>query len=462
MALFLASCVCPPYQLHGAVSAGSSQPPSSPPRSPRIAQLERSLRSGDKRNLQRFWADIQKQGSPLIEPIPSDADHYLVTFLWRAEGPIRNVLLVSGLSNESYGRDVLRENLLIRLTTTDVWYRSYRVRSDARFTYSFSVNDSLVPSEEERAPSAREAKFQSDPLNRRHVGGPTSDSLAELPGAPPQEWFLPRDGVSKGDLKTIRFPSKILNNERQLTIYTPPGYDPAGGPYHLLVLMDGEAYTSGIPVPIILDNLRAAGKIPPVVVAFVGNVAGGQPATRTLELSCYSPFGNFLVEEVLPWIREHYRVTSLPTETIVGGVSRGGTAAVCAALEHPEKFGNVLAQSGFFVYKDRNWFKNADPASAPDLESQVEMGWDHYGIVMQRVASMPKLPLQFYLDVGKFENDFHPSPLTANRHLRDVLVAKGYVVKYQEFAGHHSSANWRGTFPDALLFLLNKSNANDE
>ncbi len=452
---FLVTCVFLPCPLRGAARVGASELLSSPPRSPQIAQLESALRSGDKRSLQRFWTEVQEHGSPLIESIPSDVDHYLITFIWRARVPLRNVLLVSGLSNNSYGRDVLGENILIRLRGTDVWYRSYRVRSDARFTYSFSVNDSLVPSEEERSPDVREAKFQPDPLNRRHVSGPTSDSLVELPGAPPQEWFLPRDGVPKGTLKTVRFSSKILNDERQLTIYTPANYDPAGEPYHLVLLMDAEAYTSDIPVPTILDNLRAAGRIPPIIAVFVGNVSGGQPAARTTELSCYSPFSSFLAEEVLPWIREHYRVTSLPAETIVGGVSRGGTAAVCAALEHPEKFGNVLTQSGFFVYKDRNWFKNVDPAS-PDLESQVEMGWEQYGIVMQRVASMPKLSLRFYLDIGKFENDFHPSPLTANRHLRDVLIAKGYVVKYQEFAGHHSPANWRGTFPDALLFLLNE------
>jgi hypothetical protein len=81
-----------------------------------------------------------------------------------------------------------------------------------------------------------------------------------------------------------------------------------------------------------------------------------------------------------------------------------------------------------------------------------ELAWEQYGVVMQRIAAMPKLSLRFYLDVGKFENDFHPSPLTANRHLRDVLIAKGYALKYQEFAGHHSPVNLRGTFSDALMF----------
>jgi enterochelin esterase family protein len=328
------------------------------------------------------------------------------------------------------------------------------VRSDARFTYRFSVNDSLVPSEEEKNPATREAKFQPDSLNPRHVSGPTSDSLIELPGAPPQHWIRPRHGAPTGQLRKVPFHSQTLGNERTLTIYTPPGYDSSARPYHLLILMDGEAYTSEIPVPVILDNLLNAGKIPPVVAIFVGNVPAGQPAARTTELSCHKPFAKFLAEELLPWVRGRYRISSLPTEMILGGVSRGGLAAICAALEYPQQFGNVSAQSGFFVYKDRNWFKNAEPASAPDAESREEMAWEQYGTVMQRVAATAKLPLRFYLDVGKFEKNFHPSPLIANRHLRDVLIAKGYAVKYQEFAGHHSPANWRGTFPDALLFLF--------
>lgn len=394
---------------------------------------------------------MQRQGTPLIEPIHTDTDHYLVTFLWRAQSHVRNVLLVSGLSNLSYSRTILPENLLSRLPGTDVWYRTYRVRSDARFTYRFSINDSLIPSEEEKTPATREAKFQPDPLNRRHVSGPTSDSLVELPDAPLQYWILPRDEAPKGQLTKVAFFSKILGNERSLTIYTPPAYDRLTRPYHLLILMDAEAYTSQIPAPVILDNLLNAEKIPPVVAVLVGNVAAGQPAARTAELSCHKPFARFLVEELLPWIHARYSISSLPAETMIGGASRGGLAAICAALEYPEQFGNVSAQSGFFVFKDRNWFKNASPASAPDAESQEEMAWEQYGIVMQRVAAAAKLPLRLYLDVGKFENNFHPSPLIANRHLRDVLIAKGYTVKYQEFAGHHSAVNWRGTFPDALL-----------
>ena len=417
--------------------------------SPQITALAEKVRSGDKRAVQEFWTKVATSSTPLIEPIRSDPNHHLVTFLWRAKSPVSNVLLISGLSNSSYSKTVLQDNLLTQLPGTDVWYRTYRVRSDARFTYRLSVNDSLVPSEEEKDTSKRESGFQPDPLNPRHASGPTSDSLAELPQAPSQEWILPRKGIPTGELKKVTFVSKILGNERSLTIYTPPGYDPSGPPYRLLMLMFGEAYTSEIPTPVILDNLLSARKIPPVVAVFIGNV----DAARR-ELSCYESFSRFLATELLPWVRAHYRVSQQPLTTVIGGASRGGLAAVCAALEHPEQFGNVSAQSGFFVYKDRNWFKFVDPAAAPDAASQDELAWEQYGVVMQRIAAMPKLPLRFYLDVGKFENDFHPSPLTANRHLRDVLIAKGYALKYQEFAGHHSTVNLRGTFSDALIFLL--------
>jgi len=46
-----------------------------------------------------------------------------------------------------------------------------------------------------------------------------------------------------------------------------------------------------------------------------------------------------------------------------------------------------------------------------------------------------------------------------NRHMRDVLQAKGYSVHYREFNGGHEYLNWRGTLADALLALVGKSAA---
>lgn len=84
----------------------------------------------------------------------------------------------------------------------------------------------------------------------------------------------------------------------------------------------------------------------------------------------------------MPWVREHYHVTTDPAQTIVGGSSYGGLAAAFAGLRASETFGNVLAQSDSF------WWDQ-------DPEDDIQQEW----IIQQYIAS-PRLPLRFYLEVG--------------------------------------------------------------
>ena len=74
--------------------------------------------------------------------------------------------------------------------------------------------------------------------------------------------------------------------------------------------------------------------------------------------------------------------------------------------------------------------------------------------------SRNRLPLRFYLTAGSFEAQFWGGPggvngtLESNRHMRDVLLAKGYEVQYQEFIGGHDYLSWRGLLADGLIALL--------
>lgn len=54
-------------------------------------------------------------------------------------------------------------------------------------------------------------------------------------------------------------------------------------------------------------------------------------------------------------------------------------------------------------------------------------------------------------------HDARVKPTEANRHLYDVLRAKGYSVRHVKFAGGHDYLNWRDTFGDALVFLMDGS-----
>jgi enterochelin esterase family protein len=49
--------------------------------------------------------------------------------------------------------------------------------------------------------------------------------------------------------------------------------------------------------------------------------------------------------------------------------------------------------------------------------------------------------------------------IVPNRHMRDVLTAKGYPVRYREYAGGHSFLNWSGGTASGLLFLMGDQRA---
>ncbi len=409
--------------------------------SPRLAALQQALQAGDAHALEAFWQEIAAQGAPLIEALPDDPEQSLLTFLWRTTEEMENVVVVGGPAGWDFA-----SNQMTRLPETDLWYKSYRARNDMRTMYRLAPNDPLTPPEEVRDFEARTAHFQHDPLNPHTLTEAPDEeisarrevihSVLELPGAPPQPWSARRPDAPAGKVEMHRLRSEILDNERRVWVYTPPGYVPDGEPCHLLIIFDGWGAIHWIPAPPVLDNLQAEGLIPPLVAVMPDSLG----ELRNLELPCHPPFAEFLAGELLPWVRQHYAVTSDPAQTVVSGASYGGLASSFAALQHPELFGNVLSMSGSY------WW-------TPPGESE------HEWLTRQYVAA-EKLPLRFYLDVGLLEvgntPGDGPSQVVVNRHMRDVLQAKGYPVHYAEFNGGHDYVCWQGTMADGLLALIGK------
>ncbi len=409
-------------------------------KSPRIAALQQAVKAGDTNAVEDFWQEMAVAGTPLIEPLPDRDDYALVTILWRANEETTHVVFYSELLR-GMGWNGWEDALLFRLSGTDVFYRTYHVRTDTRFVYWIAPNHPLHHMRDVQDWEAYHAHWRLDPLNPRVFVQDLDRSYVEMPAASPQPWFQPRAGVPTGKVEQIPWRSTLLDNDRSLWIYTPPGYQSNSQPLPLLFLFDGDIYTSHIPVPTICDNLIAAGQIPPLIVVMLDS------PHREQELYCNERFVSFLAEELYPWVRQTYHVTADPRQTIVGGASAGGVTAAFAGLRHPEIFGNVLSQSGAF-----GWSREARAAPAWSYGIPPPDSW-----LIEQFAIAERLSLRFYLEAGLLE-DQRDAPYTtvlrANRHMCDVLRAKGYWLHYKEYCGGHQYINWRGTLPEGLMALL--------
>jgi enterochelin esterase-like enzyme len=390
-------------------------------RSPRIDRL---LDDPSPAAVDALWREVAEHGSPLIEPW--DEGRVLVTFLWRGE---------AGTTRVWWGLDVP----LTRVPGTDLWYGSEVLPADLRTVYClFHDGAETLPA----GPSPH-GPSHLDQFNRMPFRFPADPddpddhdqwlSVLECPEAPAERWTTLRPGVTPGHLVHTSMTSEVFDGDRPLTVYLPAGTPPDDLP--VLVAFDGFQARHVLRFHTTLDNLIAAGRIPPITALFVNS----HTEERERMLSATPPIAEFVAAELLPWARRTLKVGA-PSGNLTAGVSRGGLAAAHVALRAPELFGGVISHSGSF------WWPT--PAEGEP------------GRLIREVARRPRGDVRFYLDVGTREKMIGPggapSQIEVNRAMRDALTARGYAVSYAEFPGAHDYVNWRRTFADGLLALLGR------
>lgn len=410
----------------------SPKTPGAPLASRRLASFERAVRRHE--SVDRAWRRLGRRGLPLVEPIPRDPSHLLVTFVWRPGVRLNSPSVYTPLADFAQG-----ETELHSLGRSGVWYRSFRLHKTTRASYGFSRRP-MPPVSAVGMDWARYMQsIRPDPCRSERIRfGPSLWlSVFELPDAPAQPWTVER-GPSrwKEEHRTVR--SRKLQNSRAVWVFLPPNFAPKTVRYNLLLVFDGPPYLDPIPTPRIVENLVAARRLSPTVVVLLGNA----PDSREEDLLLNPAFPEFLAGEFLPWMRRRYGLRSRASTTVLAGSSIGGVAAAYSALQHPELFGNVLVQSGSFLL--------SPPPGGRGPRSLAE-----------EFARAPRRRIRFYLDGGTHETMALPgaveSLLGGVRHFRDVLEAKGYPVVYSEFEGGHDYACWRGTIADGLLGLIGRT-----
>jgi enterochelin esterase-like enzyme len=387
------------------------------PESPTMRALAAAGLAGRIATLEAFWEAMRRTGTPLLEPT-ADSSHSLLTFLYRGDERTRSARVASNLDAaliEGVGT-------MIRLPGTDIWHRSYRVRNDLRIAYRFEVVTDTAAT-----------ITMIDSLNpKKHAGGTRwEESLAELPAAPDRPWRALDSATGRWVRDSVS--SAALGGRREIWVYLPRDHDPRRtGGYPAIVASGPVTFGSIIATDRIVDHLRARGRIRPTIVVLVEDLSGASDSAG------YDPAAAFLADDVVPRVRTRYQVSRNPADLIVTGTSRRGLIAGYAAFRRPEVFGNALTLSGSFYWHPPN---------------TTELEW-----LARLVAMSDRRPVTWYVTAGVLEtvvtarNAGHYL-LATNRHIRDVLVAKGYDVQYREFYGAHSEANWEDALADGLRHL---------
>jgi predicted alpha/beta superfamily hydrolase len=256
-----------------------------------------------------------------------------------------------------------------------------------------------------------------------------------------------RVAVRPGRLEHIRgFESKILGNQRDITVYLPPGYDDRDGRrYPVLYMHDGqnlfEAHRSFIPgqhwrlaetADESIGNRRAA----PMIIVGIDNTGAARideyTPTRDEQRNAggrAADHARMLFEELKPEIDKRYRTLPDRENTAIGGSSLGGLVSLWLATKYPHHFSRAAVMSPSVWWNGR--------AVLRDVEA-----FD---------GSRPRI----WLDIGGREG---LEALEDARALRERLRAKGWSdeeLKYfEDRRADHSERAWAQRGGTMLEFLF--------
>jgi enterochelin esterase-like enzyme len=175
----------------------------------------------------------------------------------------------------------------------------------------------------------------ADPANRDIWSGSTSAwSYVFVPG--PEADFIADQPVPHGAVATVRYFSNVTQTERQMQVYTPPGYNHDNRRYPVLYILHGHGgndtdWIVNMRANYILDNLIAQGVIEPMIlVSPDGNVANN-----------LLNFPEELMGSIIPAIEENYRVAPGPKNRALAGLSMGGRLTMATLVKYPGYFAYI-------------------------------------------------------------------------------------------------------------------------
>lgn len=244
-----------------------------------------------------------------------------------------------------------------------------------------------------------------------------------------------------------QFHSEFLEHDRDVLVWTPPGYeDSSGRRYPVLYMHDGQnlfepetAFNPGEHwrVGETATELIETGRIQPLIIVGIYN-------TGEARLDEYTPtgdqrlgggnaddYGRMIIEELKPLIDRTYRTEAGAANTGIAGSSLGGLVSLHLGFTHPQVFTKIAALS-------------------------PSVWWGRKAILKTIRESRSKPKLRLWVDMGTAEGR---RGLDDARLLKAALVGLGFAdgadLRYAEYEGAtHSEQAWSERVGPMLEFLF--------
>lgn len=253
-----------------------------------------------------------------------------------------------------------------------------------------------------------------------------------------------RDGtVSNGKtVETAALHKNVVLDDfegRKMQIYLPDGYhEEPDRIYPVIYMHDGQNLFSGRlaylwewQVDEVMDRLTAAGKVEKTVVVGIYNSSKRAEeytpfADRSYGGGQAREFSEYVVDKILPYIEDKYRVSNKREDRAVMGSSFGGILSLWMGYQHPEVFSMVGAIS-------------------PSL-------WIADGAMLYVLETTHKRNIKIWIDQGTGEySDF-------TRNAVSILIENGYkygedLVYYEVRGAEHNEIAWSKRIECPFIFF---------
>jgi enterochelin esterase-like enzyme len=253
-------------------------------------------------------------------------------------------------------------------------------------------------------------------------------------------------------LEYHRITSPSLRQEMKIGVYLPPGWD---GQERLPLVVflhggaDDERCLDRYHVTATLDAWVRSGWVPPFIMV----VPDGDRGFWRNWYDGTHRYGDYVIDDVIPYVRRHYPVLPGREATHLMGISMGGAGALYMAIDHPDRFASaavfsapvfdtdqVLAFLGKFLWRVLARVQRV--FGPPDRELHEREN------VYTRIRSRDDLH-GLSLLIGAGTRDA-ASLLETNRAFHDHLLRHGVPHRFLVYRGGHRWEDWRRVFPVAL------------